>query len=110
MKGADNIIGAVHALKMALDNFQVYGLEHPESRGDKLFKGYNQKIEWIYKDIITNPVLPQKVRDGIKKEWESDVFIVDAIREKITLLNPDQRELVETLIDGMLKGESVTFV
>lgn len=110
MKGADNIIGAVHALKAALDNFQVYGLEHPDSRGDKLFKGYNQKIEWIYKDIITNPVLPQTVRDGIKKEWESDVFVVDAIREKITLLSVEQRELVETLIDGMLRGESVTFV
>ena len=66
-----------------------------------------KRAEWIVKDLITLPVLPQTVRDGIKAEWQSDVFTVDAISEKTALLNPEQRENIETLIDYMLKGETI---
>lgn len=51
--------------------------------------------------------MTQEVRDGIKNEIKSDVFAVPAILEKIALLNPDQRDLIESAIDAMLDGIEV---
>jgi len=72
-----------------------------------LFTGYKKRAEWIVNDLITHPLLPQSVRDGIKAEWSSDCFTVDAIAEKAALLNPAQRENIESVIDCMLKGETL---
>lgn len=51
--------------------------------------------------------MTQEVRDGIKNEIKSDVFAVPAILEKIALLSPDQRDLIESAIDAMLNGIEV---
>ena len=56
---------------------------------------------------MANPGFTKDVLDGIKEEWESDVFSVDAITEKVALLNPGQREIIENIIDEILKGEVV---
>lgn len=110
MKGGANIISAVHCLAQAKAHFESFCREHPATKGERLFSGYGKKIEWIYKDIQTIPVLPDTVRQGIKAEWESDVFSVPAIAEKSALLNPEQREMVELMIDAMLAGEEVQIV
>jgi hypothetical protein len=109
MKAESNIVSGIISIKQAYDHFEVFGLEHPNSRGQKLFEIYSKKLRWIYEDLITNPLLPQDVRDGIKNEWEADTFIVDAISEKTALLKPEQREIIETIIDAMLRGEEVAF-
>lgn len=107
MKGSSNIISAVHHLKIACEHWEDFKRHHPGTKGAMLFNGYKKRAEWIVKDLITLPVLPAAVRDGIKAEWKSDVFAVDAIAEKAALLNPEQRDNIEILIEMMLKGETI---
>lgn len=109
MKGA-NIISAIHHLKMAQEHYEDFIREYPDSAGSRLFKSYIAKIKWISNDIIYHPHVSEEVRIGIKKELASDVFTVSAINEKIVLLNPDQREIIEETIDAMLSGEEVKIV
>jgi hypothetical protein len=71
---------------------------------------YTSKLEWIYKDLISNPNFTEEVREGIRKEWNSDTFVLPAISEKLGLLNPDQRAVVEDLIDLILKGDNIQIV
>ena len=105
-----NAVSAIHHLRMAEEHYQDFIREMPKSRGAVLFQSYIKKIRWIYSDILSYPYLNDEARDGIKKEIESDVFAVPAINEKISLLNPSQRELIETTIDALLDGEEVKIV
>ena len=63
-----NIIGAIQNLKMAQEQFLDFCRQFPNSQGEKLFKTYVSKIDWVFKDIITHPFLTNEVRFGIKKE------------------------------------------
>jgi len=105
-----NIIGAIQNLKMAQEQFLDFCRQFPNSQGEKLFKTYVSKIDWVFKDIITHPFLTNEVRVGIKKEIESDVFAVPAILEKIALLKPEQREIIEDIIDAYISGETIKIV
>ncbi len=109
MKGS-NIISAIHHLKMAQEHYEDFVREYPDSAGSRLFKSYIAKIKWISNDILTHPHVSEDVRMGIKKELASDVFAVPAINEKVALLNPDQREMIEETIDAMLEGQDVKIV
>ena len=71
------------------------------SIGYKLFKNYNDKVKWILKDLLTHPFFPADVREGIRKEVESDVLAIPEISEKLHLLTPKDREFVEGLIESM---------
>ena len=105
-----NIIGAIQNLKMAQEQFLDFCRQFPNSQGEKLFKTYVSKIDWVFKYIITHPFLTNEVRVGIKKEIESDVFAVPAILEKIALLKPEQREIIEDVIDAYISGETIKIV
>jgi len=107
MKGTSNIIASIHHLKITAEHWQSFQREHPASKGANLFGTYCKRIQWIINDMVTHPLLPQTVRDGIKAEWNADVFAVDAIAEKVTLLNPEQREVLELIVEQLLKGESI---
>ena len=105
-----NAVSAIHHLRMAEEHYEDFIRELPKSRGAVLFQSYIKKIKWIYTDILSYPYLTDDARNGIKTEIESDVFSVPAINEKISLLTPEQRELIETTIDAMLSGEEVKIV
>jgi hypothetical protein len=105
-KGA-NVISAVHHLKMAKEFLEDFCRQHKASIGERLFKQYIHKIDWIFRDMVTCNVVGEFVREGIKKEIASDVFSVPAIMEKIALLNPEQRDGMEQVIDALLKGEKI---
>lgn len=105
-----NIISAIHHLRMSKEHWQDLQREMPNSLGEKLGKKYEAKIDWIYTDFISCHLFPSAVRDGCRKEWNSDVFAVPAIVDKVALLAPDKRELVESIIDAMLSGEEITLV
>ena len=107
MKGSSNIISSIHNLRQAKEHFYNFQLEHPNTKGAILFSGYERRLDWIYKDLITHPLLTDEVREGVKQEWESDVFSVPAINEKVALLNPQQREAIEEIIDQMLSGQEI---
>jgi hypothetical protein len=109
MKGA-NIISAIQHLRMAEEYYVDFRRQYPGSKGSALFKTYIDKIKWIYRDFLTNPNVDDDIRSGLKKELESDVFAIPAITEKISLLMPEQREIIESTIDAMLDGEEVKIV
>ena len=110
MKSSSNIVSAIQHLKMAQEHLKDFNRDNPNTRGSKLFQTYIDKIEWIYMDFISNPILPHNVTGGIKEEWNSDVFCVPAITDKVSILRPDQREMIEEIIDGMIAGEEVKFI
>lgn len=110
MKGGSNIVSGIQHLKRAFEHFESFRREYPGSKGERLFKGFNQRLNWVYSEMSTSPFLPEDIREGIKKEWNSDVFTVDAIAENVALLSPEQRELVDTIIEGLLSGEQIQFV
>ena len=108
MSKTNNIICGIHNLKMAVDYFEDFQREHKGTKGANLFKLYCSKIDWMLKDLVTHPFLPENVRQGIKNEIESDLFTIPAIAEKIALLKPNSREAVEDMIDTILAGAELT--
>ena len=95
---------------MAQEQLEDFCREFPNSQGQRIFKNYSKKIDWIFNDIITHPFITTEVIIGIKNEIQSDVFAVPAINEKISLLTPDQREIIESTLDAMINGEEVKIV
>ena len=110
VKSGANIINAIQNLKMAQEQFEDFRRQFPDTKGEKLFKTYSDKTSWMFKDIITHPFITEEVRTGIKKEIDSDVFAVPAIVEKVALLTPEQREIIEDVIDAYVSGETVKIV
>lgn len=101
-----NIINGIIELKKAKDLFEdAIRSMGKESKGAKLLKNYISKIEWIYTDMVTFPKFTDVVINGIRKEWASDSFTVDAITEKVAMLSPQQRDAIEKVIDKVLDGE-----
>ena len=100
-------IQALHNLKIAKEIFADIQREYPESKGARLAKNYEGKIDWFFKDLVSNPGFDKVTIEGIKAEWNSDVFVVPAIMEKISALRPDQRDNLENVVDLILKGESI---
>jgi len=105
-----NIINAIQNLKMAQEQFEDFCRQYPNSQGSRLFKKYSDKISWIFSDLISNPFLTEEVRIGIKTEITSDVFAVPAIIEKVALLTPNQRDMIESTLDALISGEEVKIV
>lgn len=101
-----NVILAVQSLRMAEEFMQDFVREFPNSRGAHIFKGYSKRVNWILTDIITYPFFGDEVRQGMRDELKSDVMALPAIFEKIPLLNPEQRDALESLVDGILGGET----
>jgi hypothetical protein len=111
MKGSSDIVSAFHCLKQAQHHFTSFKNEMSKgSEGVRLSSIYIKKIEWMYMDFQTNILFSKDVRDGIRQEWASDPFSIPAIQEKISLIKPDQRELIETIVDGFLAGEEISFI
>ena len=110
VKSGANIINAIQNLKMAQEQFEDFRRQYPDTKGEKLFKIYSEKITWIFKDMISHPHITEEVREGIRHELDSDVFAVPAIMEKISLLTPEQREIIENVIDAYISGEKIKIV
>ena len=102
-----SVIQSIQHLKISDEFMNDFIRTAPNTRGAVIFKDYSRRLKWILKDIITYPYFGDEVREGIKKEIESDAFSVDAIFDKISLLNPEQREMIEDLIESVLKGKEI---
>lgn len=107
MKATFDLISAIHYIKLGHDLMNSFILDNPEKYGSKLMRPYVQKLDWIGKDLISNTKFPAQVRDGIRAEWNSDTFMIPAIHEKLTRLQPQQREAVEQLIDLIISGKQL---
>jgi hypothetical protein len=105
MRGESDFLAGFQHLHRGYDHWQSFIRERPGGVAERLFGNYCRKIEWIAKDLITCPLFPTIVREGLKTEWNSDAFMVDAIIEKVMVLTPGQREVIETVLDRIIAGE-----
>ena len=104
---SSNLISAFHHLRKAELHLELVAMESKGGIGHDVATKYIKKIEWMKTDCISIPVFPDIVRAGLRKEWACDVLAVDNIRDSIELLAPEQRELVETLIEALLNREEI---
>ncbi|MFY8160234.1 MAG: hypothetical protein ACOVNU_02815 [Candidatus Kapaibacteriota bacterium] len=102
-----SVVQSIQNLKLSLEFMNDFIRTAPNTKGAVLFKTYTNKIEWIFKDILTYPHFNDEVRKGIRAEIESDSFTVEAIHDKIPLLNPEQRAMLEGLVEDMIAGKSI---
>lgn len=110
MKGVSQLIDYVHHLRCAYEYMQGFRRDKPGTNAERIGNKYAEKVEWLYKDLVTNPIFPEQIRNGLRLEWESDTFAIDAIREKIALLLPEHRAAVEAVIESIIKGEKLEIV
>ena len=106
---ASNVITAVHHLRIATEYMDDFVRSAPATRGGSLFKLYSGKIKWVLRDILTFPHFSEPVREGIRKEMQSDPLAYAAIMERISLLSPTQREQLESVIEELIKGKTIKF-
>jgi hypothetical protein len=102
-----SIVQAIQHLKQAEEFMNDFIRQAPSTRGAVIFDGYSRKVRWILRDILTFPYFTDEVRLGIKTEIESDAFAVEAIHDKIPLLNPEQRAMLEELVEDMVAGKTI---
>jgi hypothetical protein len=102
-----SVVQAIQHVKIAEEFMNDFIRSAPTTRGAIIFGQYSRKLRWILSDIITYPHFDDEVRKGIKVEIESDAFSVGAIKDLIPLLNPEQREMIEDLIEDILKGKTI---
>jgi hypothetical protein len=102
-----SVVQGIQHLKQADEFINDFIRQAPNTRGAVIFSMYSKKIRWILTDILTFPYFTDEVRAGIKAEIESDAFGVEAIHDKIPLLNPEQRAMLEELVEDMLAGKTI---
>ena len=102
-----SVVSFIHHLKLADEYAKDFVRSAPGTRGAVIFDNYSKRIAWIFRDVVTYPHFGDEVRDGMKKEIASDAFSYDSLTEKIALMNPEQREMLEGLLDDILKGKTV---
>jgi hypothetical protein len=104
---SSSVVSSLHHLRIAKEYMDDFIRSAPNSRGAAKYGEYKRRIDWILTDIITYPFFRDEVREGLKKELESDVFTFASIIEKAALLNPEQRDGLEEVIESILKGETI---
>ena len=102
-----SVVSCIHHLKLADEYAKDFVRSAPGTRGATIFTDYSKRINWIFRDVITFPHFEDEVRDGMKKEIASDAFSYDSLTEKLALLNPEQRENLDSLLDDILRGKSL---
>lgn len=102
-----NFITSIHHLRICAEYMDDIVRQYPGSRAAVLFEGYSKKIKWILRDILTYPYFNEEIRNGIKKEIESDPLTYRAIMERVSLLTPDQRNLLEFVIEDLINGKQI---
>ena len=102
-----SVVSFIHHLKLADEYAKDFVRSSPGTRGSVIFDNYSKRINWIFRDLITFPHFGDDVREGMRKEIASDAFSYDSITEKVALMNPEQREMLEALLDDILTGKTI---
>ena len=110
MNAASQLVDFIHHLRCAYEYMRSFSKDKAGTRAELIGKKYAPKIEWIYKDLLSSPILHEQVRDGLRAEWEVDTFATSAIVEKLALLRDDQRLEIEKLIELVLDGQEITSI
>ncbi len=107
MNSAGQLVDFIHHVRCAYEYMQSFQRDAKGTKAALIGQKYGAKLEWIYKDLVTSPTLPQQVRDGLRAEWEVDTFATSAIVEKLALLRDDQRLEIEKLIEMVSDGQEI---
>ena len=102
-----SVVSFIHHLKLADEYAKDFVRSAPGTRGATIFANYSKRINWIFRDVITFPHFGDDVREGMRKEIASDAFSYDSLVEKVSLLNPEQRETLDSLLDDILRGNTI---
>ena len=109
LKAQTSLSAALHHLAICKHYFDDYTRDNSNNYAGRLSALYSRKLDWIAKDIVLHPLLTPEIRERIKNELKSDVFELLDIQQKIHLLSPEQRELIDKMIDAFLAGEEIVF-
>jgi hypothetical protein len=110
MKGASDLVNGILHIRIAHHFWDSFSRELAGTKGANLMKNYSGRLEWIYNDLMTNPAFPSEVREGFRSEWKSDTFVLTAMADKLPLLTPEQRLIIEQLVDAIIAGEEIQIV
>lgn len=102
-----SVVSFIHHLKLADEYAKDFVRSAPGTRGAVIFDNYSKRIAWIFRDVVTYPHFGEEVREGMRKEIASDAFSYDSLTEKMALMNPEQREMLEGLLDDILTGKTI---
>ena len=72
-----------------------------------IFNQYIQKCQWIISNLKDR--LSKENREILAKELE-DSLSIDAISDKVVLLDNKKRAFIEDLLDSMIRGEEVIMI
>jgi hypothetical protein len=104
---ASEVIKFLHHLQRGKLNLEVFLIGCKNDRAKRKFSQYINKIDWIIKDLKTEPGITRELSDAIDLEFNSDVFLIDAVNEKLLLLTPYERDILENILDEIIKGEQI---
>lgn len=99
---------AFYHLGMAKEYFEDEMRERPTKVSGDVAKKYRNKIDWIINDFITDVRLPKEGQMQFKRELNGDLMFFESISQKSLQLSEEQRRVIETVIDCVLKGEKIT--
>lgn len=104
-------MGLLSHLKISLYYAESFRNEcKPEAQGRRLMADYIRKIDWILKDVITNPHFPPDAIEEIKKEIESDVLSIPAINDKLNMMDDERRAHAEKVLNIISGGGKILIV
>ena len=106
----ESLTKAFYHLKMAEIYFGdiVRDTKNRGSIAEKVSRDYVKRLQFIERDFRTNPLLPSEALNDFRNELNGDIMFHEAISQKALQLNPLQKEALETAIDCILKGESIS--
>jgi len=101
-----SLVAFLHNVKKAKE----FGEDFNRALKKPILKNYINRLDYILNDFKSSILFPDDVRSAVRDEIESDVLVVDAIVDRIRLLNPPQREVIELIMDKIIAGEEILFV
>jgi hypothetical protein len=96
------IASAFHDIRRAILKLEVAKKGFKHGPGKMLLIGYLTKLNWVLDSFVTCCLWSDSLRDAIRKDMASDPLTSEAIFEKIDYLAPNDREMVEDLIDRLI--------
>jgi hypothetical protein len=98
----------LYHIQIAKEYYEMLRLDAKYSAKDFLNNWLN-KLSFLTNDVLTR--LTKENADWFRNEViKGDNIFFDAVAEKLIHLNPQQKQQIELIINGMIAGEEIKFV
>lgn len=98
-----SLLKAMHHTKIAMDYFDDVSKDY-HNGAKHIMSQYAQKCKWILDNIRHR--IPPDFMSSIDNDMKDSLFL-DAIEDKIIHFDPQQREMIEQIVELMSKGETI---